>query len=29
MHTFLVCDEHCDCAPCEMPGSQVLSARGR
>jgi hypothetical protein len=29
MHTFLVCDERCDCAPCEMPGSSLLSARGR
>lgn len=29
MHTYLVCDEHCDCAPCEMPGSPVLSARRR
>jgi hypothetical protein len=22
MHTYLVCDEHCDCAPCVMPGSR-------
>jgi hypothetical protein len=29
MHTFLVCDEQCDCTPCEMPGSHLLSARGR
>ena len=29
MHTYLVCDERCDCAPCEMPGSHLLSARGR
>jgi hypothetical protein len=29
MHTFLACDEHCDCAPCEMPGSHMLSARSR
>ena len=29
MHTYLVCDEHCDCAPCELPGSQLLSARFR
>jgi hypothetical protein len=29
MHTFLVCDEHCDCEPGEMPGGPLLSARGR
>jgi hypothetical protein len=29
MHTFLVCDEQCDCTPCEMPGSRLLSALGR
>jgi hypothetical protein len=29
MHTYLVCDEHCDCAPCQLPGSQLLSARSR
>ncbi len=26
MHTFLACDERCDCAPCVMPGSQVFSS---
>jgi hypothetical protein len=25
MHTFLACDEHCDCAPCVMPGSQLMA----
>ncbi len=26
LHTFLACDELCDCAPCVMPGSELLSA---
>jgi hypothetical protein len=26
MHTFLACDERCDCAPCVMPGSQFASS---
>ena len=25
LHTFLACDERCDCAPCEMPGSHLLA----
>jgi hypothetical protein len=29
MHTYLVCDEQCDCAPCQMPGGPLLSARRR
>ena len=24
LHTFLACDERCDCAPCVMPGSELL-----
>ena len=24
VHTFLACDEGCDCAPCVMPGSKLL-----
>jgi hypothetical protein len=24
VHTYLPCDEGCDCAPCPMPGSQRL-----
>lgn len=24
VHTFLACDESCDCAPCSLPGSQHL-----
>jgi hypothetical protein len=23
VHTYLACDEGCDCAPCVMPGSQL------
>ena len=26
MHTFLACDERCDCTPCVMPGSQRFHA---
>jgi hypothetical protein len=26
VHTFLACDERCDCAPCVMPGSELRSA---
>ena len=25
VHTYLACDVSCDCAPCVMPGSQLLS----
>jgi hypothetical protein len=28
LHTFLVCDDRCDCAPCVMPGSDVRAAVG-
>jgi hypothetical protein len=23
VHTYLACDEGCDCAPCEMPGTSL------
>ena len=26
VHTFLACDERCDCEPCVMPGSELRSA---
>jgi hypothetical protein len=29
MHTFLACDEHCDCAPCEMPGARLFDSASR
>ena len=25
MHTYLACDEKCDCTPCVMPGSQFAA----
>ena len=25
MHTYLACDEQCDCTPCVMPGSQLAA----
>lgn len=28
LHTFLVCDERCDCAPCVMPGSDARAIVG-
>ena len=28
LHTYLVCDDRCDCAPCVMPGSDLRSAAG-
>jgi hypothetical protein len=27
VHTYLACDEGCDCAPCVLPGSQLSYLR--
>jgi len=29
LHTYLSCDDHCDCAPCVMPGSTVAGSGRR
>ena len=28
VHTYLSCDDRCDCAPCVLPGSSHLAIAG-